>query len=276
LPELPELPQPATATARAKPAAVRKGTKDDRAMSMRFSTGQASRGSSHRGDVDENAVEDDRAALHLKLGTKVRSTDAVIGELADVVIDPIDRRVTHLVVQTNSDADDDVRLVPAELAADYKRDGISLACSTKDLEQFDSVREFAYLPLGELPEADPDWDVGVEDVFAMPTSGPDQFSDYVGELSSEVGMTYDRVPKGEVELRRSSAIESADGHTVGHIDGLIVDDGEITSLTLERGHLWWRRDIAIPVGAVARVESDLVTLDLSRDEVSSLPKVRPK
>jgi sporulation protein YlmC with PRC-barrel domain len=212
------------------------------------------------------------SAVHLKLGTAVRCTDDVAGELSDVVIDPIERRVTHLVIQTK---DDQVRLIPVELAAGYAKDEVTLTCSTSDLTAFDSIREFAYLPQGELPEADSDWDVGVEDVFAMPTSGADQFGDYVGELSSNVGMTYDRVPKGEVELRRSSGIETADGHHVGHIDGLVIgDDDEITSLTLEHGHLWWRRDLSIPVGSVARVESDTVTLDLKRDEISSLPTTR--
>jgi sporulation protein YlmC with PRC-barrel domain len=210
--------------------------------------------------------------VHLKLGTEVRCTDDVAGELTDVVIDPVERRVTHLVVQTK---DDQVRLVPVELASSYAKDEVTLRCSTSELAAFDSIREFAYLPQGELPEADSDWDVGIEDVFAMPTSGADQFGDYVGELSSDVGMTYDRVPKGEVELRRASGIETADGHHVGHIEGLVIgDDDEITSLTLEHGHLWWRRDISIPVESVARVESDTVTLDLTQDEVSSLPRTR--
>jgi sporulation protein YlmC with PRC-barrel domain len=207
--------------------------------------------------------------VHLELGTAVRCTDDVAGELADVVIDPVERRVTHLVVQTK---DNQVRLVPVELAAGYAKDEVTLACSARDLVTFDSIREFAYLPQGELPEADSDWDVGIEDVFAMPTSGADQFGDYVGELSSDVGMTYDRVPKGEVELRRSSGIETAEGHHVGHIHGLVIDDDdEITSFTLEHGHLWWRRDISIPVESVARVESDTVILDLTHDEISSLP-----
>jgi sporulation protein YlmC with PRC-barrel domain len=210
--------------------------------------------------------------VHLKLGTAVRCTDEAVGDLTDVVINPVERRVTHLVVQTTDDA---VRLIPVEFAAGYAKDEVTLGCSASELTKFDSIREFAYLPQGELPEADPDWDVGIEDVFAMPTSGADQFGDYVGELSSDVGMTYDRVPKGEVELRRSSGIETSDGHHVGHIDGLMIgDDDEITSLTLERGHLWWRRDVSIPVESVARVESDTVTLDLTQKEISSLPSTR--
>src|SRR5438552_11118827 len=104
------------------------------------------------------------SAVHLKLGTAVRCTDDVAGELSDVVIDPVERRVTHLVIQTK---DDQVRLIPVELAGGYAKDEVTLTCSTSDLTAFDSIREFAYLPQGELPEADSGWDVGVEDVFAM-------------------------------------------------------------------------------------------------------------
>ena len=219
------------------------------------------------------------ASMQLKLGTSVRCRDDAVGELADVVIDPVGKRVTHLVVLTD-DGDENARLVPVELAHTYERAQISLECGADELTRFESVREFAYLPLGEQPDEDPKWDVGVEDVLAMPTSGADQVGDYVGELSPNVAMTYDRVPKGEVELRRSSGIETADGHHVGHIDGIVVDDDVITSLTLERGHLWWRKDVSIPIESVSRVSTDTVTLSLTRDQIAALPSVsahrRPK
>ena len=35
---------------------------------------------------------------------------------------------------------------------------------------------------------------------------------YTAEVDPNVGVTYDRVPKGEVEIRRSSVVESSDGH----------------------------------------------------------------
>jgi hypothetical protein len=43
---------------------------------------------------------------------------------------------------------------------------------------------------------------------------------------------------------------------------------------LERGHLWGRREVTIPIGAVAKVETDAVTLSLSKDQVGELPSVR--
>ena len=98
---------------------------------------------------------------------------------------------------------------------------------------------------------------------------------YPGELDSHVTVSYDRVPKGEVEVRRASAVISADGHSLGEVDGFVVDaDEHITHFVLERGHLWGRKEVTIPIGAVARVESDAVHVALSKDEVGALPTVR--
>ncbi len=86
---------------------------------------------------------------------------------------------------------------------------------------------------------------------------------------------YDRIPKGEVEIRRTSAVTSADGHTVGHVDGLMVaDDQHISHVVLQHGHLWGRREVGIPISDVDRVENDEVVLRLTRDEVGELPSVR--
>jgi hypothetical protein len=48
----------------------------------------------------------------------------------------------------------------------------------------------------------------------------------------------------------------------------------ITHFVLERGHLWGKREVTIPIGTVAKVETDVVTLSLSKDEVGELPSAR--
>jgi hypothetical protein len=86
--------------------------------------------------------------------------------------------------------------------------------------------------------------------------------------------TYDRVPKGEVEIRRDSAVESADGHHLGQVDGFLVDDSHlITHVVLDQGDPLERREVLIPIGTVARVETDEVKLTLTKDEVGALPPV---
>lgn len=214
--------------------------------------------------------------MRLELGCPVHCRDAPFGELADVVVDPTAGRLTHLVVQPHRQHRL-ARLVPVELVDrvdDAAQPGIVLAATVAEVRRLEPVWEFAYLRLGESVLRDPEWDVGVEDVLALPyydTLG-------VGPLPAfedpYVGLTYDRVPKGEVEIRRSSEVVSSDGHRLGRVDGLVVDDDElITHLLLERGHPWGRREVTIPIGAVAKVETDKVALRLSKDEVGALEAV---
>lgn len=213
--------------------------------------------------------------MRLELGRPVRCTDEVVGELADLVVDPVRKRVTHLVVRPKHGLGNG-HLVPIELATADDTE-ISLSCTAKDVQELPHAEEYSYLRLDELPVDDPEWDVGVTDVLALPyyeSAGLDGYAEgYVGD----VGIVYDRVPKGEVEVRRSSSVVTSDGKHVGEVDGFLVDDDDqITHFVLERGHLWGRREVTVPIGAVEKVQSDAVIVKLSVDEIGALPshKVR--
>lgn len=212
--------------------------------------------------------------MRLDLGTSVRTTDEVFGDLADVVIDPIASRVTHLVIHP-AHGDGVARLVPIELVEndDDESKEIRLRCSADEVTKLEHVQEFALLRLGQRPTADTDWDVGVEDVLALPYYEGTEMMGYGGGFS-EGGVTYDRVPKGEVEIRRASTVAATDEDFLGKVDGFVVHDEHITHFVLERGHLWGKREITIPIGAVAKVESDAITLSLSKAQVEDLPAVR--
>jgi len=212
--------------------------------------------------------------VRLELGTGIRCSDGPFGELADVVVDPTTKRVTHLVARADK-LDGVSRLVPIELveAGDDGSKVLTLGCTIDAAIVLPALQEHEYLRLGEVPKGDPNWDVGVQDVLAMPYYGG-EFGAFAGDLDT-YGVTYDRVPKGEVEVRRSSSVASADGEFIGEVDGFVVDEDEhITHFVLERGHLWGQREVTIPIGAVAKVETDLVTLQLSKKEVEELPSVR--
>jgi sporulation protein YlmC with PRC-barrel domain len=206
--------------------------------------------------------------MRLELGSAVRCTDLPFGELADVVIDPVSRRVTHLVVQP-PDRPDGARLVPVERARG-DGDGIALDCSVAEVEALAAVHESAYLRVDEFPVLDPDWEIGTQDVLALPLYQELDGAGSAIDPDPHVIVNYDRIPKHEVEIRRSSAVVSADGHRLGHVDGFLVGRGETTDIVLERGHLWGRREVVIPAAAVARVENDLVTLSVTKDEVGAL------
>jgi len=207
--------------------------------------------------------------MKLELGTSIRCADGATRELVDVVIDSSSSRVTHLVIQPAQHAED-ARLVPISLAsrAEDGESEISLNCGAADLERFDPVHKFEILRAGERPNEDPKWDVGVEDIVVAPNYAPTAFGDYGGSLDSDVTISYDRVPKGEIELRHASSVYSADGHHLGSVDAVVVDDGDrLTHLLLERGHLWWKREVALPASAISKFESDMLTLGVTKREL---------
>jgi hypothetical protein len=52
------------------------------------------------------------------------------------------------------------------------------------------------------------------------------------------------------------------------VKGVAVgEDGVITMLALQRGHLWWRREVSVPVDAIASLENDVVTLAVDKNEL---------
>jgi sporulation protein YlmC with PRC-barrel domain len=62
---------------------------------------------------------------------------------------------------------------------------------------------------------------------------------------------------------------------VGEVDELVVDpdSGEITHLLMRKGHLWGKKDVAIPVTAIDVVDADEVYLNIDQQTVEALPAV---
>src|SRR2546423_9876965 len=109
--------------------------------------------------------------MRLEFGISVRCTDGKYGELADLIIDPATKHVTHLVVKPREPAGP-TRMIPVDLVRPGAEDELSLRCSKEQANKLDTPQDFAYFPEGGVPVSDPKWDVGVEDVVAPPL-GPD-------------------------------------------------------------------------------------------------------
>ena len=205
--------------------------------------------------------------MRLELDAPVRCSDGEAGALADVVVDPERNAITHLVIRSRGDSE---RLVPFELA-EAAGGGVALCCTRAQLARRPSPEAVEFLPAGSFPEGGATWDVGVE--TAVPIASPSslEFGDFAGDFATELEIVYDRVPKGMIELRRSSLIESTDGEVVGAVDALVLDGAQITHLVVRSGHLWWRREHAVPIASVSRLETDVVITTLLGSDVPALP-----
>jgi len=206
--------------------------------------------------------------MRIDLGSSVQCTDAVFGEIADVIVDPISRRVTHLVVRPH-DHHEGARLVPIDRVRPAE-DGVALDYTVADVEALESLHESQYLRAGEQVVADPDWDIGAQDVLALPVYQELNGMGSAIDPDPHVMVSYDRIPKHEVEIRRSSAVMSTDGHHLGHVEGFLVGEAQTADIVLERGHLWGKREVVIPAASVERVQNDSITLSLTKDQVGDL------
>jgi sporulation protein YlmC with PRC-barrel domain len=206
--------------------------------------------------------------MRLELGAPVYGVDGELGVLADLVVDPRLRRVTHLVVEPRHHSAL-ARLVPIERAIheDVSDGRLSLLCSANELRQLPEVHELAYGRLADFPVEDPDWEVGIAEVLALPAEdipglGPEP------AVTPPPALIYDRIPKGEVELRRGSPVLAADGRRVGRVAELVAGEGDrITALVLRRHWFQRPRRLTIPAGAVARVETDALRLRVTKREL---------
>ncbi len=206
------------------------------------------------------------------IGTKARCTDGVCGEVSRVVVNPVGEAVTHLVVEPQ-DRQGLARLVPVGLVEAASAEEVRLTCTLAAFEQLDPAEETQFVP-GSVGYAA----YGPEQVITWPYYGLNAGAGLPGGVDLGVAgfsptVTYDRVPLGEVEVQRGDPVEATDGR-IGRIQGLIVNPGDhqVTHVLLQEGHLWGRKEVAIPIKAVSRV-GDTIRLNISKEEVHDLPPV---
>jgi sporulation protein YlmC with PRC-barrel domain len=199
-----------------------------------------------------------------KIGAHVEATDGRCGHVTRVIIDPVAQSLTHLVVEPGHH-EVGARLVPVDLVERIEADRIQLSCTKQQFEQLDEADDIQFLP------ADPDSFGYGDHASAWPYYG----------IGTPLGhhpqaMFTDRVPLGDVEIRRGDPVEAKDG-LIGKIDGLVIDpaDRHVTHVILQEGHVWGRKQVAIPIGAANRV-ADEVHVDLTKDEIEALPPVSLK
>jgi uncharacterized membrane protein len=72
-------------------------------------------------------------------------------------------------------------------------------------------------------------------------------------------------------------VQATDGR-VGAVGDLIMDEtgANVTHFVLQEGHLWGKREVALPVSAIDRVEGDTVYVKLDKKAIEKLPTIPRK
>ena len=209
------------------------------------------------------------------IGTRVSCSDGFCGEVSRLITDPAALTVTHLVVQPKHKKYHG-RLVPLELV-DSGTGDITLCCT---LEEFDGLE-----PAEEVDLVQGDDYVGgygaassVQGYGNVGAGGVGYSAAGVsigGSLGHRIPTTVnDVVPVGETQVRHGDHVHAVDGE-IGEVQGFVVDseDHRVTHVLLREGHLWGRKEIAIPVSAVVGLDEG-VRLNITKQQVEDLPPVQ--
>jgi hypothetical protein len=215
--------------------------------------------------------------MPFRIGADASCSDGACGHVSRIIVNPVAREVTQLVVEQKH-RNDPGRLVPVDLV-DATTGQIRLRCTLAEFE--------ALPPAGEtevVPDLDP---TGHQAPGQGSPRGmiPVSFGVFgtagntgvwrdrgPGQSKAAQEVTVDSVPFGEVAIRRELAVCATDGE-IGQVQGLVVEPGGhyVTHVLLQEGHALGRKEVAVPIGAVAKIGTLLIRLSLTKRQVKDLP-----
>lgn len=201
----------------------------------------------------------------LRVGAAIAGTDGALGKVDAIVIDPTTTTVTHLVVA--HEALGRRVLVPREAVVSSTPDTITVDLSQEGFRACELFDEPAF----NVPDAGYTGDLGYEPgaYFLEPFASP---------LDGFNNPDLERIPKGEVTIRRGDEVYTKDGTRVGHVDEFLVDpaDGHVTHIVLREGHVLRHDDDVVTPVAGATIEEGRVILGLRIDELHDLERIPVK
>jgi sporulation protein YlmC with PRC-barrel domain len=194
------------------------------------------------------------------IGTDASCSDGPCGKLTRLIVDPETQTVTHLVIGPEHRGKTG-RLVPIGFVDDTAGE-IKIRRTNAEFDELEPAEEMDLLPgeSGLGPRGGSARFPGLPIASLVPNHGASV-------------ATHGAVPMGEVDVRRGEPVYATDGE-IGKIQGLVIDPGShhVTHVLLEEGHLWGRKEVAIPMSSVTRV-GDIIKLTIDKQQVQDLPPV---
>jgi sporulation protein YlmC with PRC-barrel domain len=188
------------------------------------------------------------------IGARASCSDGPCGEVRRIIFDPAVGTVTHLVIEQKHG--EPGRLVPLDLI-DTTAGELRLRCTITEFDALDPAEE------RDL----------VEGRGAGIGTAPGGTPRGVGVPRPARYTVEDVVPLGEAEVSPGDHVHALDGE-IGEVQGFLVDpdDHKVTHVLLKEGHLWGRKEVAIPVSAVTGTNEG-IRLSITKKQVEDLPPV---
>ena len=204
--------------------------------------------------------------MEIPLNAQVECTDGVCGKSMYVVLNPVVDKVTHLVVKEDS-APGTEYMVPVDLVTDATGEMIKLRCTKAELEKMDPFIQTIFIaervPAENYSTGGGEYG-GNGAYFYMPYVTREK-TIYVPEENQQT-------PPGELAVQRGTRVKATEGY-VGKVDEFVVnpENGYITHMVMREGHLWGKKDVAIPLSAMGEQREDTVFLNIDKAQIEALP-----
>lgn len=198
--------------------------------------------------------------MDIPINVDVLCAGEVCGRSTYLVINPVNERVTHLVVAEKSFPNIE-RLVPVDNIIASTPASIQLRCNRTDLSEMDAFEQTDFIGTDQIE-------------YTYPYDVPIQMWPYSLYEAMPVPLEHENIPEGEVAIHRGTPVEATDGQ-VGRVDEFLVDPENdiITHLVLREGHLWGKRDVTIPVSKIEKITDGAVYLNLDKKSLETLPTI---
>jgi hypothetical protein len=205
------------------------------------------------------------------IGAVASCSDGACGEVRRFIIDPATDTVTDLVIQPGHRREAG-RLVPLDLVETTAGE-VRLRCTRAEFGKLDRAEESDLVEgVGSGGLFGDGLAYSGSDVYA-PVGGAGQLINVGPQPVTRRMIIEDVVPYGEIEVSPGESVHAVDGE-IGRVRGFLADPGDhrVTHVLLQDGHLWERKEVAIPISAVTGVQ-DGIRLSITKRQVENLPPV---
>jgi len=201
--------------------------------------------------------------MNIPIKAQVDCTDRSCGKSTNVIVNPINQQVTHVVIHDKRLPENPTRIIPSGKVAEVTPQLITLNCTRAEVEEMP-----AFIVSNFVQES------GSGQAYA---SGAAYYSKYVIDDTAYDEFQERNIPEGELALYSGMHVKAADGK-VGKLDELVLDpdSGAITNLLMREGHLWGKKEVTIPLTAVDYADADTVYLTIDKEAIKALPTVNVK
>jgi uncharacterized membrane protein/sporulation protein YlmC with PRC-barrel domain len=209
----------------------------------------------------------------LPIDAKAMCRDGECGQVTDVIVDPVGRKVTHIVVRESRLGSREF-LVPLEKVVDSTAQEVKLACTSAELGELQEFTTTRFVSASS-PEAQPVIAARELEMWNTTYGYEPIYMPYVSYTGEDVPIVEASVPPGELAFERGAHIESSDGDYIGEVDAFVIrpEDAVITHFVVQLGPPTQRREVTLPISTVKSTNESVVQLTLSKAQVEQLPGV---